>query len=391
MTTTDTTTLSKPAQPSARDAPQRSLLGATDSAAHRARDRKRAVARTLRRALVGLLLVAAAIGVVVALRPRPVPVDAAQASRGPLVVAIEESGMTRVKDRYIVSAPVSGSVSRIALEPGDPVKAGDLLAVIVPAQSPLLDERSRSQAEARVGAATSALGQARAQVSRAGVAKELADQELARLQRLEASGSVAHAPLDLAEFEARMRVQELASAEFAAKVAGEEVRAASAALGRDGRPGERGPADRHVDVLAPVAGRILRVHQKSASVVPTGAVLVEVGDPTALEVVVDLLTTDAVHVEPGTPVTIEGWGGAGALAGRVHRIEPSAFTRPSALGVDEQRVNVIIALTEPRSASLAVRGSAPDTPENLGALRAARSASLAASPMKICRPASGNE
>ena len=115
-----------------------------------------------------------------------------------------------------------------------------------------------------------------------------------------------------------------------------------------GRPGDRSARDRHVDVIAPVSGSVLRIHQKSASVVPTGAVLVEVGDPTALEVVVDLLTTDAVHIEPGTPVTIEGWGGDVPLAGRVRRVEPSGFTRPSALGVDEQRVNVVIAFTDPR-------------------------------------------
>jgi HlyD family secretion protein len=281
---------------------------------------------------------------VAALRPRPVPVDVASATRGPLVVAVEESGMTRVKDRYLVSAPVSGLVSRLPLEAGDAVAEGDTLAEVAPALSPLLDERTRAESEARLGAAQSAVGQARAQAGRAQAARELAEQELARVRRLAAGNAVTAQAADQAAFEARMRAEELTSAQFAGKVAREEARRARVALGRDGA-GARG---RHVDVLAPVSGQVLRVQQKSAAVVPAGAPLLEIGDPAALEIVVDLLTTDAVHVRPGTPVTIGGWGGGGTLAGRVRRVEPSAFTRPSALGVDEQRVNVVVALTAPR-------------------------------------------
>ena len=124
----------------------------------------------------------------------------------------------------------------------------------------------------------------------------------------------------------------------------EEARVARVALGRDA---EHASTDRHVDVLSPIDGRVLRVQQKSAGLVQAGAPLLEVGNPGALEVVVDLLTTDAVHIAPGTEAVIEGWGGDYPLSGRVRRLEPSAFTRPSALGVDEQRVNVVIALTEP--------------------------------------------
>jgi HlyD family secretion protein len=279
-----------------------------------------------------------------ALRPRPVPIDAARADHGPLVVAVEESGMTRVKDRYVVSAPVSGRLSRVALEPGDLVQEGDVLAVVVPAPSPLLDDRSRGEAEGRLGAALSALEQARAQASRAATAKELSDRELARVRALVASGSLPAQTLDQAEFDARMRADEVSSAEFATRVAREEVRISRATLST----GDGARADRHVDVLAPASGRVLAVHQKSAGVVQAGAPLLEVGDPTALEVVVDLLTTDAVHVTPGTMASIQGWGGDTPLSGRVRRVEPSAFTRPSALGVDEQRVNVILVLTDPR-------------------------------------------
>ncbi|HEY8041996.1 MAG TPA: HlyD family efflux transporter periplasmic adaptor subunit, partial [Polyangiaceae bacterium] len=313
-------------------------------ARHRARERKRAFARAVRRGLLGALVLAATAAVVLALRPRPVPIDAMRVVRGPLVSAVEESGVTRVQDRYLVSAPVSGNLSRLVLEPGDPVQEGDVLAAVAPAQSPLLDGRARAEAEGRLGASLSALEQARAQASRAAVARELADQDLSRARALVASGSAPRQSLDQDEFEALMRAQEVASAEFATKVATEEVRIARAALAT----GDGARAVRHVDVLAPVSGRILRVNQKSAGIVQAGTLLVEVGDPSALEIVVDLLTTDAVHVTPGTPATIEGWGGDAPLSGRVRRVEPSAFTRPSALGVDEQRVNVVIALTDPR-------------------------------------------
>jgi HlyD family secretion protein len=323
----------------------RALSGPRDEVRHHARERRRRLAHRLRQGLLVAALLAATAGAVAALRPRPVPVDVARAARGPLVVAIEESGMTRVKDRYLVSAPASGLVSRLPLEAGDAVGEGDTLAEVAPALSPLLDDRTRAEAEARLGAAQSALGQVRAQAGRAQAARELAEQELARVRQLAAGNAVTAQAADQAAFEARMRAEELTSARFAGKVAQEEVRRARVALGRDGAGRAR---DRHVDVLAPVSGRVLRVLQKSAAVVPAGAPLLEIGDPAALEIVVDLLTTDAVHVQPGTPVVIGGWGGAGALAARVRRVEPSAFTRPSALGVDEQRVNVVVALVEPR-------------------------------------------
>jgi HlyD family secretion protein len=310
------------------------------------RERRRRLTKLLRRGLLGLALLGGLVAAGLSLRPRPVPVDVAVVSQGPLAVEIEESGITRVKDRYLISAPVSGSVSRLVFEAGDTVKEGDALVEIAPASSPLLDERTRAEAEARLGASRSALGQARAQIARARAAKELADSELARLRPLSSNGSIAQQVLENAEFAARMRAEELSSAEFAAKVAGEEVRIAEVALGQEGKA--RGTR-RHVDVLAPVSGTILRIHQESAAVVAAGAPLVEVGNPEALEIVVDLLTTDAVSVRPGTSVVIDDWGGEGPLSGRVRRVEPSGFTRPSALGVDEQRVNVIVALTEPRA------------------------------------------
>lgn len=320
------------------------LLGADpEPGRHQARDRHRGFARRIRRGLLVAVLVAATAGAVLALRPRPVPVDVARTTRGSLVVAVEESGKTRVKDRYVVSAPATGRLSRLMLEPGDSVKEGDTLAEIAPALSPLLDQRTRAEAQARLGAAVSALGQARSQAARAAAAKDLAEQELARIRRLLDRGAIARQPFEQAQFEARMRTEEHASTLFAEKVAAEDVRMARVTLGR----GDGAPGNRHLDVLAPVSGRVFRVFQKSAGVVSAGTPLVEVGDPAALEVVVDLLTTEAVQVKSGAEVGILGWGGDGPLAGRVRLVEPSGFTRPSALGVDEQRVNVVVALTDP--------------------------------------------
>ena len=322
------------------------LTAATDPARHRARERTRKLMRRVRQGLLACVVVGAGVAAALSLRPRPVPVDLAQVVEGPLLVAIQESGVTRVKDRYEVSAPVTGRVSRLLLEVGDSVKEGDPLAEIAPALSPLLDERTRAEAEARLGAALSALDQARSQTARARTAAQLAEQDLIRSQKLAAAGSIAAQALEQAEFAVRMRAEELVSANFSAKVASEEVRVARVTLGRDV---ERHATDRHVDVLSPVAGRVLRVRQKSAAAVQAGTPLIEIGDSQALEVVVDLLTTDAVLIKPGTEAVISGWGGDQPLAGRVRKIEPSGFTRPSALGVDEQRVNVVIALTDPQT------------------------------------------
>ncbi|HET7539566.1 MAG TPA: HlyD family efflux transporter periplasmic adaptor subunit [Polyangiaceae bacterium] len=337
------TAVSEHQAPAAPSKPQSLALHA--SAGKAARDRRRRLLRNVRQGLFACLILAALVAAVMALRPTPVPVDVASVTSGPLSLVIEEDGVTRVKDRFVVSAPVTGSIARVTLEPGDEVKEGDAVVEIAPSRSPLLDERTRAEAEARLGAALSTLGQASAQVSRAQVGSQQAEQDLARTKQLYQAGSLAFQAFEQAEFSARMRTEELASAEFAKKIANEEVRIARVALGKDGAAAN---ASRHIDVIAPVSGRILRVHQKSAGVVQASTPLVEIGDPQVLEVVVDLLTTDAVHVGPGTPVVIRGWGGDRPIAARVRRVEPSAFTRPSALGVDEQRVNVVVAFTEPR-------------------------------------------
>ena len=282
--------------------------------------------------------------IVVASLPKPVPVDAAEVERGVLQVTIDEAGRTRVKDRYTISAPLAGTLARIELRPGDTVEEGAVIGRVEPLAPQLLDDRSRAQAQARVAGALAAQRQARAAVSRAQAALELAEQNEARQSALAQRGGASAQSLDQARFETRARREELTSARFGVRVADYEVRMARAALGSV----ESGEATESMEITSPVAGRVLRVVQESEGVVQPGTPLVEVGDPAALEVVVDVLTADAVKVEPGAPVSLERWGGEGALEGRVRRVEPSAFTKVSALGVEEQRVNVVIDIDSPR-------------------------------------------
>lgn len=291
-------------------------------------------------AVVALGFVAVAV---VAALPKPIPVETELVSRGPLVVTVNEDGVARVKDRYIVSAPLSGNLARIELDPGDSVKQGDVLLRILPLAAPLLDARSRSQAEAQVARALAATKQSEAQVERARVALDFSTKEAERARRLFQEQTVSQAELDRAQLEKRTRDAELTSAEFANKVAAHELRMARAALGRfEARGGDSEP----FDVPSPTGGRVLRVIQKSEGVVQAGAPLLEIGDPKALEIVVDVLTSDAVNIHPSNPVTIEKWGGP-PLSARVRLVEPSAFTRISSLGVEEQRVNTVIDLSTP--------------------------------------------
>jgi HlyD family secretion protein len=336
-------------QPSTKDEPSLALgLGSRDRGQ---RERRRARIRLLRQGVWAALIGGAALLLALSLRPQPVPVDVASVERGPLSVVIEESGKTRVKDRYIVSAMSTGRLSRVWLEPGDVVREGDKLAKISPSLAPLIDERARAEAEARLGAALSSVGQARTRLARAVTAQEQAERDRGRARTLVASGALSAQVLEDAEFTLRMRADEVASSQFAVKVADEEARLARAALVPDRGNG----SDRHIDVLAPASGRVLRVLHESAGLVGAGTPLLEVGDPSALEAVVDLLTTDAVQVHPGTPAVIVGWGGESAINARVTRVEPAGVTRLSALGVEEQRVDVILSLTDP-----------PDTWSSLG-------------------------
>jgi len=279
--------------------------------------------------------------------PRPVPVDLARAERGPMAVTLDEEGETRVRERYVVSAPFAGRVLRIDLEPGDPVLAGTtVLATFLPADPVPLDARTRAEATARVRAAETALEGARAVRREAAAELDLARAELDRLRALAEQDIVARQELERADAGAEVAAERLAGAEAAVRTARFELDEARATLGEEGTPGPAAP----IALRSPVDGVVLRRLRESEAVVPAGEPLVEVGDPAALEVVADYLSTDAVRIAPGQPARIVRWGGEGALAGVVQRVEPAGFTKISALGVEEQRVNVWVDFEDPREA-----------------------------------------
>jgi HlyD family secretion protein len=306
----------------------------------------------------GILCLLLAAGLVYAFLPQPVPVDLAAVTRGTLQVTIDDEGKTRVHDVYVVSAPLPGRAMRITKKVGDPVIAGQtILATIEPGDPTLLDIRSRTQAEALAKSAEAALALARADRDRERAQLDFALEELERARQLAKNQTISQTALDRAVLEARVRQAAVTTAEAAVNVREFELKNARASLIEAGSGSSDGTAQNSccVTVPAPVDGRILRVLHESAGVVAAGEPLVEVGNPEALEVVVDLLSTDAVRVHDGDIVRIEEWGGDGVLPGVVRRIEPTGFTKVSALGIEEQRVTTIVDFTGP-----------PDTWQRLG-------------------------
>ncbi|MBI5531567.1 MAG: HlyD family efflux transporter periplasmic adaptor subunit [Deltaproteobacteria bacterium] len=290
---------------------------------------------------IGIAVAAVALvaGAVVVMAPKPAKVELGRVQRGALQVTVEATGKTRVKERFTVSAPVSGNLTRIELRAGDVVTQGQVLARIAPYEPALLDARTRAEAEARVAVANSSRAEAEAAVERARVARDQAVHELGRVRKLAESNAIAPEVLDSAEFAARGRERELASVEAALQSARRGVDAARATLVRGGSHARKSS---DAEVTTPTRGRILRVVQQSEGPVQAGTPLLEIGDPTSLEIAADFLTTDAVRIRPDAPVLIDQYGGAAALQGKVRLVEPSAFTKISALGVEEQRVNVIM-------------------------------------------------
>jgi HlyD family secretion protein len=301
-----------------------------------------------RRLWLAVLIVGGLLAV--ALWPKTTDVDTATVVQGPLVVTVDEEGMTRVRERFVVSTPVGGRVLRVELEPGDVVKRGQVVARVRAEAPPLLDERARAEGRAAVESAKAALGRAQAEEQRARATLARLRSDLTRVRELAKSQVVAPQELEARESEAKAADEAVNAAVFAVRAATFELQRAQARLA----PPAADAGGRVVPVTAPVDGVVLKRLRESESIVPPGDPLLEIGDPARLEIVADLLSTDAVRVKPGARAIIEQWGGDREIAARVRRVEPAGFTKISALGVEEQRVNVVLDFVNPAAAAAAL-------------------------------------
>lgn len=276
--------------------------------------------------------------VVLGLKPRPIEVELATVKRGPLTVYVMEEGKTRIRNRYVVAAPVSGNMRRVPLKAGDSVEAGKtVLTVIEPALAPLLDARSKAQAESRIATAEAAVMQAEQSLEMARTSAKFARTNWDRVKGPSTAGSISANDRDNIQREAEVREREVRAQEFALKVANYEVTTAKAALLQLNDPGSGTP----VEVKSPVSGHVLKVQQESAMTITAGTAILEIGDAKDLEIEAEILSRDAVTIRPGAEVSVEQWGGDVPLKARVRLVEPAAFTKVSALGVEEQRVIVL--------------------------------------------------
>jgi HlyD family secretion protein len=297
--------------------------------------------KTTGRIAAGLVVAAGAAALAWSLAPAPVPVSVVTAERGPFTDTVEEEGRTRLRDSYTVSAPISGYLQRVELEPGDPVESGQAVARIEPAPAPALDARTAELARDQLAAAQARLQTARANLETAGAAARLARSEFERYRELRQRDLVSAAEFDARRSELERQNAAEDAAAHAVEAARFEMAAARALL--EIGSGTRGAGqDDALAVRAPVAGVILRRQRCCEGPVTAGDAILEIGTLEDLEIQVDLLTMDAVHVQAGMPVRIGGWGGDAVLEGQVRRVDPAGFTRVSALGVDEQRVAVIV-------------------------------------------------
>jgi HlyD family secretion protein len=294
--------------------------------------------------ILGIVAGLALLGVIgYAFIPKPIRVEVGAVARGPLRVTVAGEGKTRVKDRFVVSAPLTGRVARIELHPGDAVALGATLVRMSAIEPPLLDARARAQADAQVKVADAGREQAERRLGAAEATAAFAKTDTARIRALAEAGSLPRVELEAADLRLRTSEIDLESARFGVRAAYFQVETARAAASRS-----RSGADATgAEIKSPIQGRVLRVFQENAGIVAAGAPLIELGDPSALEVVVDLLSTDAVKVRPGAAMILERWGGDTPLAASVRIVEPSGFTKISALGIEEQRVNVIGDLVGP--------------------------------------------
>jgi HlyD family secretion protein len=293
-----------------------------------------------------VIAVAILAAVVAGLRPKPITVETASVTRGPLLVTVFEEGKTRIRHRYVISPPVAGFLNRVELRAGAPIKAGEtVLATIRAEPSGFLDPRTRAEAEARAKAAETTRMQRQAEVDRANASLELAGKEFTRADALRKTGAIATQQWDSAENRVQVLTRELRASEFALRVADFEVAQAHAALLQASEP--TAEQSEPLKIISPVDGYVLNVYEESARIVTPATPIMEVGDPRDLEAEIELLSSDAVGVEPGADVSIEQWGGEAPLRARVSVVEPGAFTKISALGVEEQRVKVRVDFLDP--------------------------------------------
>ena len=312
----------------------------------------------IRRLITVLFALGVLAAIVLGLMPAPVEVDLAKVVIGAIRVTVDQDGKTRIREKYVVSTPLAGRLLRIELEPGDEVRAGEtLLASIEPRDPELLDARSIAQAEARVKAADASVQKMEPLQEKALATQEFAESEL---QRVRAARAVNSRAITISEVEGKLLAYRTSTASFRTtkhnqEIAKFELDQARAALIRS-RPRESNAAiqgsrindnDWNFNIRAPIDGRVLRVFQESSAVVQGGTSLLELGDPTDLEIEIDVLSRDAIKIKPGAHVLLEHWGGEKTLQGRVRLVEPSAFIKVSTLGVEEQRVNAIVDLVDP--------------------------------------------
>jgi HlyD family secretion protein len=305
------------------------------------------MAVTVRRMAIVAGILATAALVVWAVMPGAVPVETALVTRGKFVASVDEDGKTRVRERYVVAAPLAGRLGRIRFKVGDQIKVDDAVAAITPSPAPLMDPRTRQEIGERLGAAEANLERAKAVVERSRAQSNQANTDLKRTQTLADRGAATAQALEHAELAVRLADRDLRAAEFLDHAAEHELSQMRALLARYSGDSNANETPESWSVTAPVSGVVLRVAQESETIVQPGTPLLDVGDPRDLEIVVDVLSTDAVEIRPGADVAIIHWGGQAALSGRVRRVEPAAFTKISTLGVEEQRVNVLVDITSP--------------------------------------------
>jgi len=281
-----------------------------------------------------------------AVSPKPVAVETGAITRGPLTVTVLEEGKTRIRHRYLITPPVAGYLNRVPLRAGDRIEAGKtVLATVQPQPASFLDPRARAEAEARVKASEAARMQRETQIERARAALDLAQKEMVRAKELKTSGAIAAKEWDTAENQVSILTRELNTSQFALQVAEFELAQSKAALNQ-----VQTPLTENIDplkIIAPVDGYVLNVFEESARMVAAGTQIMEVGDHTDLEAEIELLSSDAVGVQPGADVSIEQWGGDAPLRGKVTVVEPGGYTKVSALGVEEQRVKVRVHFLDP--------------------------------------------